>query len=73
MPVSRTSAASADPYEQRSLEFHERLRQGYLVIARADPARCQIVDATGTPDVVEQRVRDAVLGRFHVPLAGTAR
>ena len=71
--ASGKTAASADPYEQRSLEFHERLRQGYLDVARADPARCQIVDATGTPDVVEQRVRGAVLGRFGPHLTGKAR
>lgn len=62
----------ADPYEERGLDFHERLRVGYLEIARADPARCRIIDADGTPDVVEDRVRKAVQQRFVPDLAGKA-
>ena len=71
--ASGKGSTSADPYEQRSLAFHERLRQGYLDVAKSDPARCQVIDATGTPEAVEQRVRDAVRNRFGPHLTGMAR
>jgi dTMP kinase len=70
--ASGKGSTGADPYEQRSLAFHERLRQGYLDVAKSDPARCRLIDATGTPDAVEQRVRDAVRARFGPHLAGMA-
>jgi len=71
--ASGKGSTGADPYEKRSLAFHERLRQGYLDVAKSDPTRCQVIDATGTPEAVEQRVRDAVRARFGPYLTGTAR
>ena len=72
-PRSRWQTAAADPYEQRSLAFHERLRQGYWTSPGPIPTRCRVIDATGTPEAVEQRVREAVLGRFGSLLAAKAR
>lgn len=71
--ASGTSSAGADPFEQRDLGFHQRLRQGYLDVAKSDPARCRVIDATGSPDAVEQRVRTAVLDRFGAHLSGKDR
>lgn len=34
-----------DPYEERALAYHERLREGFLDIARREPQRCVVVDA----------------------------
>jgi dTMP kinase len=59
-----------DPYEQRGLDFHRRLRDGYLQIAQANPMRCRVIDAGGTPDAVEERVRKAVLEQFAPDLSG---
>ncbi len=52
-------------FESKGLEFHERLRRGFLAIAAAHPERCVIIDATGNQDVVETRVRAAV--EAHLP------
>jgi len=65
-------ASAPDPYEQRGLQFHLRLREGYLEIARADPTRCRVIEADGTPDAIEERVRRAILDRFSPDLAGGA-
>jgi dTMP kinase len=70
--TSGKGATGVDPYEQRSLAFHERLRQGYLAVAKADPDRCRVIDAGGTPEAVEGRIREAVLGRFGGLLAAKA-
>ena len=43
-------------FESKGLDFHRRLRAGFLAIAAAEPDRCRIVDASGEPDAVEARV-----------------
>lgn len=64
--------AAADPYEQRDVAYHRRLREGYLKIAQGHPARCCLVDGAGTADEVERRVRAVVLQRFASELPGAA-
>ena len=50
-------------FESKGLEFHERLRAGFLAIAQAEPGRCVVIDAAGSLDTVEGRVWAAVEGR----------
>ena len=35
-------------FEEVALDFHERLRQGFLAIARREPERCVVIDARQT-------------------------
>ena len=51
-------------FESKGLAFHERLRDGFLAIARAEPERCALIDATGSMDSVEAAVRAAVETRL---------
>lgn len=48
--------ASLDRVEQRSLEFHERVRQGYLEIARHEPMRIILIDASAPPRKIAEEV-----------------
>ena len=41
--------------------FHERVRQGYLALAREEPERWQIIDATQEKEEVQNAMRTAVL------------
>ena len=41
--------SSADRLERESLQFHERVRQGYLRLAAAEPQRYLVLDATRQP------------------------
>lgn len=41
-----------DRFEKLGTGFHERLRQGYLQIAKANPERCIIIDATRSIDQI---------------------
>lgn len=43
-------------FEQESLYFHKRVREGYLFLAQKDPQRMQVIDATGTPAEVSERL-----------------
>ncbi|WP_372786086.1 dTMP kinase [Phenylobacterium sp.] len=53
-------------FESKGQAFHERLREGFLAIARAEPERCAVIDATGSLDEVEEAVWAAVWGRISV-------
>ncbi len=53
-------AGSEMRFESKGLAFHERLREGFLAIAKAEPERCAVIDATGDVDAVEARVWAAV-------------
>jgi dTMP kinase len=59
-------------YEQMTEAFHERVRAGFLALARAEPERCRVVDATRPVDVVADDVRALVARRFGVDLRGPA-
>jgi dTMP kinase len=66
-PSGAQVADNADPYESRNLAFHERLREGYLAIAKSEPQRCAVVDGARPADQVaadvwaetERRLLDA--------------
>ena len=45
-----------DRIEREALEFHERVRAGYLELARRWPARFRIVDPRKEPDVVAEEI-----------------
>ena len=47
-----------------SLDFHERVRQGYLEMARACPERWLTVDAGAKWEVVQQTLCTAILSRL---------
>ncbi len=56
-------------YERMALDFHERLRQGYLDIARRDPQRCVVVDATRPVAAVRDDIQRLVAERFDLDVA----
>ncbi len=45
-----------DRFEEELLDFHERVRAGYLNIAKKEPNRVKVIDATLPPKAVHQRV-----------------
>ena len=46
------TGGNADRFEAESLAFHERVRAAYLELARTEPARFAVIDASRTPDDV---------------------
>lgn len=53
-----------DRYERMGEAFHERLRQGFLEIARQDADRCAVVNAAASLDDVHQSILRAVKSRL---------
>ncbi len=49
-----------DRYERKGLDFHKKLRSGFLQIATLDASRCRLIDAHGSVEEVSTRVNEAV-------------
>lgn len=47
-------------YDARAMAFHQRLRQGFLAIARREPDRCKVVDASQPVGVIASALWSAV-------------
>ncbi len=62
----RVGQGAADRFERQPLGFHQSLREAFLAIAAANPARCVIVDAAQAPHDVEQAIWNVVVGRLQV-------
>ena len=56
--------AGEDRFERMGHDFHRRLRDGFLDIARREPERCVVIDATADIDAVAEAIRDAVASKF---------
>ncbi len=53
-----------DAYE---LEFHRRVRAGYLELVREDPARWVVLDASQPREMVQSALRQVILARLTPP------
>ena len=52
----RGDAVAEDRYERKGLDFHRRLREGFLDIAGKQPQRCRLIDASAGVEAVEANV-----------------
>lgn len=50
-----------DRFEKMELEFHNRLREGFLEIAKNNPERCRVFDATRSLDDIATEITAAAL------------
>jgi len=57
-----------DRYERMGLEFHNRLREGFLEIAKKHPGRCAVIDATGDVSAVAMALQIEVSRHLNVAL-----
>jgi len=51
-------------YESLPAEFHARVRGGFLEIAKREPKRCVVIDATGDVDAIARAIADAAKDRL---------
>jgi dTMP kinase len=56
--------AERDRLEQEQIAFHERVREGYLALAKAEPDRWMILDAGRSATEVQQEIRFRVSDRL---------
>jgi dTMP kinase len=60
----RGADGRADAFEASDLGFHERVRTGYLALARCEPRRFSVIGADGPPDAVAGAVWAVVSKRL---------
>ncbi len=64
----------ADRVESRGPEYHARVRAGFLEEARSRPERIRVIDASPSPEVVQEALRREILAFFPTqPREGTGR
>lgn len=56
-----TEDAEWNRLDQESADFHRRVRQGYLRLAKEEPTRWLIVDARQPVEAIQQTIREKVL------------
>ena len=59
-----TSGKTPDRFERDELALHEARRQAFLAIAKAEPDRCVVIDATQSEDSTAHDVWQAVTKRL---------
>lgn len=50
-------------YEGLPLDFHQRLRDGFLAIAKAEPERVNVINAEDSIDVLHAKVLDTLIAK----------
>jgi dTMP kinase len=53
-----------DRYERMDRDFHRRLRDGFLDVARRNPERCAVIDAAQSPEDVQRAILTLVERRL---------
>ncbi len=52
--------AGETTFEAKDLAFHQKIREGFLTIGRANPERCVIIDASQDADTIAAQILQAV-------------
>lgn len=65
--AGRQRGRRLDRLEAEPDGFHQRVRDGYRMLAAADPERWVVVDGTGSVEEVAARVWEAAAGRLGAP------
>lgn len=55
-----------DRFEQEKLDFHRRVRDGYLTIAKREPERVKVIDATKNIDEIQKDIQKII--KISLPL-----
>ena len=53
-----------DRFELRTKEYHDKVRKGYLTLAKNDPKRIKVVDASKTKEEVAEEIRKIFLENY---------
>lgn len=55
-------------FEKLNIEFHKKIRNGFLEIARREPQRCVVLDATGEASILHQQIVEIIRLRCGIAL-----
>ncbi len=63
---TRKNEKGKERYEKRSIEFHKKVRSGYLEIARTEPNRIHVLDATKPSNILSDSIFEIVLAHLNI-------
>lgn len=58
--------SSEGRFERETLEFHQRIKDGYLALASAEPERFRILAADQAPELISRQITDIVASFLQV-------
>ncbi|HEV8711344.1 MAG TPA: dTMP kinase [Candidatus Binatia bacterium] len=64
--VRQRQSGTEDRFEAESVAFHERVRAGYLAVARSEPQRVCLIDAARPAEVIHRDILAVVQDRLLV-------
>lgn len=47
-------------FEKMDIKFHQNIRNGFLQIAKENPDRCVVIDATGSIQKIHEKIKDVI-------------
>lgn len=59
--LARKKGQKLDRFELENIEFHHKVREGYLTLARSEPERWLVIDARQPKEVTAELIRQKVL------------
>jgi len=68
----RRGDGAADRFEGESVEFHDKLRDAFRVLALSEPSRCVLIDASAASAAVAERIWKVVSDRLDPATAPVA-
>ena len=66
--IARAGAAAvnADRFDSEAMHFHEKVREGFLLLAKADPERFRIFDATLPIEALHNSIAETLRNEFGI-------
>ena len=58
--IGLSRVQSPDRLESEPIEYHQRVRQAFIEVSKADPARYLVIDANQDKDVIAEQIRARV-------------
>jgi dTMP kinase len=58
--AENSGVVAKDRFESESLEFHKRVRRGFLELARLEPGRIVVLDSSAPKEVVHEQIKKVV-------------
>ncbi len=57
---SKSTGSAEQRFESKGADYQEKVRNAFLEIAKRNPVRCMVIDATGSQDDVAKRILTAL-------------
>ncbi len=62
--LARRHRGDTNRLDQKDVEYHARVRNGYLELAKAEPKRWVVIDGTGTVDQVQEKIQTRMMSEL---------